>query len=98
MFTVSGIVGIPHFVRWQVFAQIINVPVASAGTFAVMPDPGFYTSRTEGAAHVNIIAGLEVEGTEFSDDKPFCSFGPENQCICSGERVHEGESMMNDEG
>ena len=87
MLTVSGVVCIPHFSRRQVFAQVINVPVASVGTFAVMPDPGFYTSRTEGAAHVNIIAGLEVEGTEFSYDKPFFSFGLENQCICSRERM-----------
>ena len=64
--------------------------MASPGTFAVMSDPGFYTSRTEGTAHVDIITGLEIEGTQFSDDKAFFSFGRENQRICTGARVHAG--------
>ena len=41
MFSVSGIVGKPHLIRRQVFAQVINVPMASAGFFAVMSDTGF---------------------------------------------------------
>ena len=90
MFSVSRIVGIPHLIRRQVFAQVINVPMASPGTFAVMSDPGFYTSRTEGTAHVDIITGLEIEGTQFSDDKALFLFGRENQRICTGARVHAG--------
>jgi hypothetical protein len=38
------------------------VPVMSVGFFAVMPDPSFYTTRTEGAAHIDITAWLKVEG------------------------------------
>ena len=47
------------------------------------------TTRTEGTAHVDIIAGLEIEDAEFSYDKPFISFGLENQGIGSGARAHD---------
>jgi hypothetical protein len=38
---------------------------------------------------------LEVEGAEFTYDKPFISLGLENQRIGSGERAHKEKPMMN---
>ena len=69
MFSVSRIVGIPHLIRRQVFAQVINVPMASPGNFAVMSDPGFYASRTEGTAHVGIVPSFEIKTAQLSDLK-----------------------------
>ena len=89
MFAMSAIAGIPDFIKRQAFAQVINVPVMSAGIILVMPDSGFQPPRAESTARVDIVAGLEVEGTEFAYNKPFVPSGFENQCICSGFRVHE---------
>lgn len=39
------------------------MPVGAGGFFAVVGDPGFQASRTEGASHIDIETGLELQGS-----------------------------------
>ena len=80
----------PYFNRDKGVFDIIQMPVGAMRRLQVVGQPGFQAPGAEGAAHIDIIAGLEFEDTELSYDQPFFSFGPENQCICSGVRVHAG--------
>ena len=97
MFTVRRVVRIPDFIRMQICAQIVNMPVEPVGVFAVMLNPGFYPTRAEGTADIDIIAGPDLKGAEFSDHQFCFSRGWQDDCVCAGERVHGGEPVTSDE-
>jgi hypothetical protein len=66
MFTMGGIAGIPYFIQPQIFPEVIHVPMRAPGIIPMVPDPGQQSSRAECTAHVDIEAGFDFQGAEFS--------------------------------
>jgi len=61
MFEVDCFVADPNFHRRHVFMQMVDVPVLSHLRAQVPGDARSHAARPEGAADVNVIAGLQVE-------------------------------------
>lgn len=67
MLAVDRVAGVPYFFQFQSRGQVIDVPVGTGGFPAVVCNPGFQPSRTEGAADINIETGLETKGSNLAD-------------------------------
>jgi len=60
----------PNPLEPRVGPQIINMPVRSLRQLLVVRKAGPQASRPQGAAHVNVEASTQFEGTELPDLNP----------------------------
>ena len=88
MFPANGTVGVPDVPKRGGPAQIVNMPMRTLGNPGVMTDPRPYSARSQGAAHVDVVARLNGESAQPSnlDGLPVVSL--QDKGIAAGVRIH----------
>ena len=66
-FTVNGFGGVPHLLRGEAEAQIIQVPAWSSGGLQVVAQAGCQPAAAKRAADVDIPARLKPERAQATD-------------------------------
>ena len=64
------------------------MPAGPVGYSTVVGDPRLQSSRTEGAADIDIETRAELQDAKLADFSLALPTGIENQGICAGLRVH----------